>query len=71
MHVEKNIFDNIMKIVMDTDWTKDNDKAKLDLAEYCKWPELNLQELRDGRLCKPKANYTLGSAKKQAMYRWV
>ena len=33
MHVEKNISNNIMNTVMDIDRTKDNDKARLDLAE--------------------------------------
>ena len=31
MHIEKNVFDNIMNTVMDTNRIKDNDKARLDL----------------------------------------
>ena len=69
MHVEKIVFDNIMKIVMDTDRDKDNGKARLDLQEYCRHLELNLQQLGDDRLCKLKANYTLSSTQRQDVYR--
>ena len=71
MHVEKNVCDNIMNTVMDTDKTKDNVKARKDLAEYCKRPELSLQTLPDGRVCKPKASYTLTSVQKQAVCNWI
>ena len=43
MHVVKNVFDNIINTVIDTDRTKDNGKARMDLQEYCRCPELNLQ----------------------------
>ena len=44
---------------MNSDRTKDNKKAMMDLEEYCRCPELNLQPLRDGRWTNPKASYTL------------
>ena len=31
MHVEKNVFDNIIHIVMNSNQTKDNEKARMDL----------------------------------------
>ena len=71
MHVEKNVFDNIMNTVMEIDRTKDNGKARMDLQKYYRHLELNLQQLGDGRLCKPKASYTLSSTQRQDMYRWV
>ena len=37
MHIEKNFFDNIFNTVMDIkEKTKDNDKARKDLAPYCR-----------------------------------
>ena len=41
MHVEKNVFDNIIHTVMNSNRTKDNKKAMMDLEEYCRCPELN------------------------------
>ena len=49
MHVEKNVFDNIMQTTMNSGRTKDNEKARIDLEEYCGHPKLNLQPLRDSR----------------------
>ena len=61
MYIEKNVFNDIMNTVMDTYLTKDNDKTRIDLGEYCKCLELNLQHLRYGCLSKPKASYILSS----------
>jgi len=37
MHIQKNFFDNIFNIVMNAvGMTKDNDKARKDLALYCR-----------------------------------
>ncbi|KAI3745705.1 hypothetical protein L6452_08111 [Arctium lappa] len=35
MHIEKNVFENLFNTVMDTTKTKDNIKARLDVALYC------------------------------------
>ena len=43
----------------------------MDLEEYYRRPELNLQPLRDGHWCKPKASYTLTSVQRQDVYKWV
>ena len=59
LHVEKNVFDNIICTVMNSDRTKENEKAMMDLEECCRFPNLNLQPLRDSHWCKPKASYTL------------
>ncbi|KAL1299879.1 hypothetical protein AAHE18_18G139200 [Arachis hypogaea] len=71
MHIEKNVLDNIMNTVMDTDRTKDNEKARLDLAELCKRPDLHLRHVGDNCWSKPKAAYTLTSEQQQDVYRWV
>ena len=60
MHIEKNIFDNVLNMTMDIKGkTKDNIKARMDLKEYCKRRELELQELANKILLKPKAKYSL------------
>ncbi|KAL4336965.1 hypothetical protein AHAS_Ahas12G0062900 [Arachis hypogaea] len=69
MHIEKNVLDNIMNTVMDTDRTKDNKKARLDLAELCKHPDLHLRHVGDNCWSKPKAAYTLTSEQQQDVYR--
>ena len=42
MHVQKNVIDNIMHTMMNSGRTKDNEKAMMDLEEYCGRHELNL-----------------------------
>ena len=60
MHIEKNLFDNIFSIVMNVSGkTKDYDKARMDLALYCRRKDLELKSGANGKLLKPKANYTL------------
>ena len=60
-----------MHIVMNSDRTKDNKKVRIDLEEYCRYLELNLQPLRDGRWSNPKPSYTLISVQRQYVYKWV
>ncbi|RZB46310.1 hypothetical protein D0Y65_050367 [Glycine soja] len=60
MHIEKNFFDSIFNTVMNVSGkTKDNDKARMDLALYCRCKDLELKSAANGKLLKPKANYTL------------
>nr|MCH9869341.1 hypothetical protein [Serratia marcescens] len=70
MHIEKNIFDNIFNTVMDIkDKTKDNTKARRDLALYCNQRQLELMESDDGRLLKPVANYVLNKDERSLVLR--
>ena len=39
--------------------TKLNEKARIDIEEDCRYPELKSQILRDGHWSKPKVSYTL------------
>ena len=72
MHIEKNVFDNIFNTVMDVkDKSKDNIKARLDLAEFCNRPELQLQRRVNGQLIKPKACYTLTKEQRKSVCEWV
>ena len=43
----------------------------MDLKEYYRHLELNLQLLRDSRWSKSKASYTLTSVQRQDVCRWV
>ena len=65
MHIEKNVFDNVFNTVMDVKGkSKDTGKARMDLHEYCKRPELELLNMENGKTVKPKAQYTFNLDKK-------
>jgi predicted amino acid-binding ACT domain protein len=72
MHIEKNVFDNVFNTVMDIKGrTKDNVKARKDLKEVCKSRGLELQEQSNGKMKKPKANYTFTLEQKREVCEWV
>ncbi|XP_045830958.1 uncharacterized protein LOC123922269 [Trifolium pratense] len=51
--------------------TKDNDNARRDIGLYCKRNELLLVETSNGKLLKPRANYTLSPEEAKSVCRWV
>ncbi|XP_045809825.1 uncharacterized protein LOC123904179 [Trifolium pratense] len=51
--------------------TKDNDNARRDIGLYCKRNELLLVETSNGKLLKPRANYTLSPDEAKSVCRWV
>jgi hypothetical protein len=55
MHIENNVFENIFNTVMDVKGkTKDNIKARLDIALFCNHQKMEL--VRDGSwVAKPRA----------------
>nr|GEW29916.1 hypothetical protein [Tanacetum cinerariifolium] len=66
MQVEKNMFDNIFKIIMDDkDKIKDNGKARQDVKEYYKRRELKLVSDVNGKVSKPRASFSLTKKQKQ------
>jgi hypothetical protein len=68
MHQERNVAESIISTCMDiTDKTKDNLKARMDLAEICNRPTL---ELTEGG-CKPRAMFCLRPAEKKEVLRWM
>ncbi|WJX35324.1 hypothetical protein P8452_23334 [Trifolium repens] len=72
MHVEKNVFENIFNTVMNVKGkTKDNDKARKDIALYCRRNDLLLKTLSNGKVLKPRANYTLSFDEAKSVLRWV
>jgi hypothetical protein len=72
MHIEKNFFDNIFNTVMNVKGrTKDNEKARKDLALICKRNDLLLVKQANGKFLKPRANYTLTTEEAKSVCRWV
>jgi len=72
MHIEKKNFDNIFNTVMNVSGkTKDNDKGRMDLAFYYRRKDLELKSTANGKLLKPKANYTLTVDQIKLVYQWI
>jgi hypothetical protein len=72
MHIEKNFFDNVFNTVMNvTGKTKDNDKARKDLAKLCARGDLEMQPLPNGKLAKPKATYSFTSEEAKLVCKWI
>ena len=66
MRIATNVFDNISNTTIDiSGMTKDNVKAIVDLKEICHQLELELIHLPNGKVMKPKANYTLSKKQKK------
>jgi hypothetical protein len=59
MHIEKNMFENILNMVMDVKGkTKDNIKDIMNIALFCN--NKNMELVFDGSwVAKPKASFTL------------
>nr|XP_012567360.1 uncharacterized protein LOC105851255 [Cicer arietinum] len=72
MHIEKNVFDNIFNTVMNIKGkTKDNEKARKDLSLLCFRGDLEMQVLSNGKMGKPKTNYTLTSSDAKLVCKWL
>jgi len=71
MHIEKNVFENILNIVMDVKGkTKDNIKARLDVALFCN--RKNIELVCDGsRVVKPRASFVLEKNAQLLVYKWL
>ncbi|XP_057999062.1 uncharacterized protein LOC110665227 [Hevea brasiliensis] len=69
MHIEKNVFENTFNTVMNIEGkTKDNAKAREDVAHLCRRKELE-RNLQTGKY--PKACYVLDKQQKQVLCEWV
>jgi hypothetical protein len=72
MHIEKNFFDNVFNTVMNVkNKTKDNDKARMELAIICQRSDLELVEHDNGKTTKPKANYCFSSNEAKQVCEWI
>jgi hypothetical protein len=71
MHIEKNVFDNIFNTIMDVKGkTKDNIKARLDIALFCN--SKNMELVFDGsRVAKPRASFMLEKNTQLLVYKWL
>ncbi|XP_073219440.1 uncharacterized protein [Cicer arietinum] len=72
MHIEKNFFDNVFNAVMNVkNKTKDNEKARMDLAIICQRSDLELVPHNNGKMTKPKENYCLTSNEAKNVCKWI
>lgn len=69
MHIEKIFFDNIFNTVMNVSGKiKDNENARMNLALYYRRKDLELKSRANGKLLKPKTNYTLTAHQTKLVY---
>ena len=70
MHIEKNVFDNLINTVMDINGkTKDNLNARKDMRLICKRPTLDVDESSRGP--KSKVVYTLNKDQRRVLCEWL
>jgi len=71
MDIEKNVFENIFNTIMDVKGkTKDNIKARLDVALFCNLK--NMELVCDGsRVAKPRASFVLEKNAQLLVYKWL
>jgi len=50
---------------------KDNQNARMDIVELCARGDLELVQLHNGKLAKPKANYTFFMKYTKIIYKWI
>jgi len=71
MHIEKNMFENIFNTVMDVKGkTKDNIKARLDIALYCNRKNMELV-YDESRVAKLRASFMLEKNTQLLLYKWL
>jgi hypothetical protein len=71
MHNEKNVADVMLSMCIDiTERTKDNSKARLDMAEICDRPTLELTKAPNGTWKKPRAKYCVSKDDKLVILKW-
>jgi hypothetical protein len=72
MHTEKNITEALWATLMDTDKSKDNPKARVDLATLCDRPNLETRPPAIGKQWRrPKAPYVLKIDQRREALRWI
>jgi hypothetical protein len=72
MHQKRNVAESIISMVFDLkDKTKDNFKARQDLAEICVRPTLNLRPNQAGHMGKPRAKHYLKPAERKKVLLWL
>ena len=72
MHNEKNMAEAIWNTCFDIgDKTKDNVKARLDLAQICNRPSLHLVQRNNGKWDRPRGPFCIGKDDKPTILKWI
>jgi hypothetical protein len=73
MHTKKNIVETLWAIIIDIpDKTKDNVKARVDLAMLCDRPKQEMKPPRSGKTwTKPKAEFVLTKPQRREVLEWI
>jgi hypothetical protein len=72
MHQERNVAESIISMCFDfTGQTKDNIKARRDLAELCDRPHLELRQNPSGYESRPRALYCLMLKEREEIFQWL
>jgi hypothetical protein len=72
MHTEKNIAEALWGTLMDTEKSKDNPKARLDLALLCDRPKQEMRSPQPGRRwTRPKADFVLSRPQRKEILQWI
>jgi hypothetical protein len=72
MHIEKNIAEALFCTLMDTEKSKDNPKARVDIATLCDRPNLQMRP-PEGRkkIRRHKAYYVLSIEQRREVLKWM
>jgi hypothetical protein len=71
IHIDKNVFENIFNTVIDVKRkTKDNIKARLDVALFCNRKNMELV-CDESRVAKPRASFVLEKNTQLLVYKWL
>jgi hypothetical protein len=72
MHTEKNITETLWATLMDTDKSKDNPKARVDLVTLCDRPNLEMRPPTIGKQWRrPRAPYVLKIDQRREVLQWI
>jgi hypothetical protein len=72
MHTEKNIAEALWGTLMETKKSKDNPKARVDLATLCDSPKQEMQPPRgDKKWTRPKADFVLAKKHRREVLEWI
>jgi len=50
---------------------KNNLKARIDVAKFCLRGDLQMVQLQNGKLAKPKGNYSFITKDAKSIYKWI
>jgi hypothetical protein len=72
MHTEKNVAEALWGIIMETEKSKDNPKARVNLTTLCDRPKQEMQPPRGSKTWKrPEADFVLTSKQMREVFEWI